>query len=332
MKIRFIIFCLIISAVACKKQHPISFYFWETTYKLDSIENKYLQELNVEKLYVRFFDLDIKNGTAMPVATINIKSQNKHQEVVPVVFITNETFKQIEQNKIKELAFHTIHEIEFIHQKISHRALNEIQFDCDWTSATKEKYFYFLEEIKKQKPTLFLSATIRLHQIKYKEETGVPPIDKGVLMYYATSNPITTKEENSILDNLEAQKYIQHLADYSLTLDVALPIYSWAIVSNYLDEKRLINGIKKTQLSDTSLYKKLNENNYLVKQEHYLNSIFVYEDYHIKIEEIQKKDLFIAINNIKQKMKNKSYSILFFQLDKSNLQNFSIYDFNKISK
>ena len=80
----------------------------------------------------------------------------------------------------------------------------EVQFDCDWTQITKNNFFYFLSYFKKQLANRIsmttpdplrdlqtepvVSATIRLHQLKFPEKTGVPPVDKGMLMFYNTGN------------------------------------------------------------------------------------------------------------------------------------------------
>ena len=66
----------------------------------------------------------------------------------------------------------------------------EIQLDCDWNSSTQKKYFNLIEEMKLY-PTwenIVWSATIRLHQLKYPKQTGVPPVNKGVLMFYNMGN------------------------------------------------------------------------------------------------------------------------------------------------
>ncbi len=69
-----------------------------------------------------------------------------------------------------------------------------LQIDCDWTTKTAPKYFYFLQQIREKLDAhedggtfaslAMLSATIRLHQVKYPEKSGMPPVDKGVLMFY----------------------------------------------------------------------------------------------------------------------------------------------------
>jgi hypothetical protein len=151
-------------------------------------------------------------------------------------------------------------------------------------------------------------------------------------MYYATSNPLDVQDENSILENTIANNYIKDLNDYPLNLDIALPIYSWAIVQNQVGEKRLINGIRKQQLSDSTLYQSITPDFYLVKKDHYLNGNYLYEDFTLKVEEISNQDLLLAKKNISEKTKNKELNTIFFQLDSSNLIHYSISDLKTISK
>ena len=323
---------IIASCIACKKQHATSFYFWETTYEISPIEKKYLDELNVQKLYVRFFDVDRKNNEAIPIGEINIKEKNTQQEIIPVVFITNDVLKNLDKNKIEDLAKHIKQEIEFIYPKISDKKIKEIQFDCDWTISTRSKYFYLLNIVEKQNPTLLVSATIRLHQIKDKTKTGIPPIKKGVLMYYATSNPLDFKEENSILENKLAENYCKEIQNYPIALDIALPIYSWAIIENQVGEKRLLNGIRNEMLKDTSIYQPIKPNFYLVKKDHYLHGNYIYEDFTIKTEEVTTTQLEQASTFLKNKIINQELNTIFYQLDSSNLSHYSIQNLKNISK
>lgn len=106
-------------------------------------------------------------------------------------------------------------------------ACNEIQIDCDWTLASRDKYMDFVTQLK-HKSNKKLSATIRLHQIKYFKKTGVPLVDYGVLMY-CNMGHIAADSMNSIYDRKTGQGYLKNLEDYPLRLEVALPVFSWAI-------------------------------------------------------------------------------------------------------
>ncbi len=109
--------------------------------------------------------------------------------------------------------------------------ISEVQIDCDWTEKTTGKYFYLLRELKQQPffSDKILSATIRLYQAKYKQRTGVPPVDKGLLMAYNMGNLKNPGIANSILDPGELDKYIRDIRSYPLHLDVALPLFSWYV-------------------------------------------------------------------------------------------------------
>ena len=189
-----------------------------------------------------------------------------------------------------------------------------------------------LNIVEKQNPTLLVSATIRLHQIKDKTKTGIPPIKKGVLMYYATSNPLDFKEENSILENKLAENYCKEIQNYPIALDIALPIYSWAIIENQVGEKRLLNGIRNEMLKDTSIYQPIKPNFYLAKKDHYLHGNYIYEDFTLKVEEVTSTQLQQASTFLKNKIINQELNTIFYQLDSSNLSHYSIQNLKNISK
>ena len=99
-----------------------------------------------------------------------------------------------------------------------------IQFDCDWTEETKDNYFGFLRQYRLLSGNV-ISAAIRLHQLKYSDSTGIPPVDYGVLLYYNTGND-DEGEDRSIYERSMTHRYTPSLRSYPLTLDIALPIFS----------------------------------------------------------------------------------------------------------
>ncbi|WP_449399704.1 hypothetical protein [Chryseobacterium wanjuense] len=73
-----------------------------------------------------------------------------------------------------------IHEL--IQKKASEYHLktsNEIQIDCDWTAGIRDDYFKFLKELKKVSGKE-ITCTLRLHQVKDKNLTGIPPVEKSI--------------------------------------------------------------------------------------------------------------------------------------------------------
>ncbi len=241
----------------------LSFYYWKTTFSLDQVEKEALTNLNVSKLYIRYFDIGLKNGTAIPITPIVFKEVVPLLEVVPVIYIKNEVVLS-EQLEVKKLANQIV---DFVTQINEHNNIDsqEIQIDCDWTLNSKERFFALIDQLHKE-TEMKISATIRLHQVKYASKTGIPNVDRGVLMYYNMGR-IASDSLNSIYDREIAQKYIGGLRDYPLQLDYALPIYSWVVHSRDNQVIRLISRLRTADLAQQPSVKQQQANQFVVTQE-----------------------------------------------------------------
>lgn len=259
---------LLLLGISCmdrsSKDHPqLSFYYWKTTFALDQPERETLKTLEVRKLYIRYFDIGLKNGTAVPITPLVFKEAIPLVEVVPVVYIKNEVVLST-QLDVKKLA-HQI--INFVQQINEHNNIDsqEIQLDCDWTLQSKERFFALIDQLRKE-TDMKISATIRLHQVKFASKTGIPNVDRGVLMYYNMGR-IASDSLNSIYDRQIAQKYTSGLKDYPLPLDYALPIYSWVVHSRKDQVVRLISRLRVTDLEQQPHLQQLNKTQFVVKKE-----------------------------------------------------------------
>ncbi|MBK8703650.1 MAG: hypothetical protein IPN33_08475 [Saprospiraceae bacterium] len=138
----------------------------------------------------------------------------------------------------------------------SHWRILEIQIDCDWTEKTRDSYFYLLKKMREQlEPgNCALSATIRLHQVRYFKKTGAPPVDRGMLMFYNMGDVESWEEPNSILNIKKGEPYLDGAARYPLPLDVALPAFGWGVLFREGRMIRLIYPIDEKVLADTSRF------------------------------------------------------------------------------
>ena len=175
-----------------KKEEPlsISFYSWENSFNQKEIK---------EKLYIKV--LDIAYSTRLELVKTNLLTKPK--DFVPVVYITNETMKNVDYTLVSSAILETLKKFEF----------SEVQIDCDWSDSSASNYFNLLKDLK-AKLNKTISATIRLHQIKYYYKTGIPPVDYGVLMYYNMSNIGDFDTKNSILDNDISKQYHYNFDNY----------------------------------------------------------------------------------------------------------------------
>lgn len=314
MKILNILWVLLFIVSCSKKEnHSYTFYYWKTNLKFDQEEKKALDHATAPFLYTRFFDVDKVGDKFQPVAVITKdNSFQTDKQIVPTVFITNPTLLGITQEEIKFLA-ESIHHLvqkkaEEYHLKIN----NEIQIDCDWTGGTRDDYFKFLKELKRISGKN-ITCTLRLHQVKDKRKTGIPPVDKVYLMCYSTSSPLEKSDKNSILDVNILKSYLSKMEDYPIKkVEVALPIYSWGIITNHLDKHKLINALSKKDL-DNPNFKKTSEFQAEVLKDgfyfgHYLNKGFT-----IKVEEISKEQLEDVTQFLEKKIPH--FNIIYYQLD-----------------
>ena len=212
-------------------------YEWRSTAEIERGDYQQIDSLNVTRLYVRFFDVQRgEQGEPVPRSVVTFPEQIRpHLEIVPTVYITNELMRSISSPSLLDsLAVRIVRKVEEILHSIDRETYRELQIDCDWSASSRANYFSLLASIKRALPEeRTLSATIRLHQVKYRVETGTPPVDRGLLMVYNTGEVTSPTETNSIIDHSVVEEYIENLADYPLPLDVALPIFSWGVRFHY---------------------------------------------------------------------------------------------------
>lgn len=231
-------------------------YHWKTTFNLTSEELDFLKEHDINKLYVRMFDVGMEEqdqydiDDVIPLGTTVFNSQIPDNcNVIPTVYITLKALKAYEGRET-ELADLIIERVYAMASWNELGDITEIQFDCDWTSTTRPMYECFCNHARKvlNDKGAILSGTIRLHQI----EEAYYPFDKGVVMIYNTGSLYDANATNSILDYDDVSKYLsvenrinKFLAarkDNCPLMEIAYPTYGWGVVYDYDDNfKRLIS-------------------------------------------------------------------------------------------
>jgi hypothetical protein len=227
----------LLSAFSCnnpptKSAEQRGFYYWKTNFILSDTLRHSLNDLEIGHLYIKHFDVtpDEKGEQAIPVAMLNVEDTfPANVKVTPVVFVTLEALRKTPADRIPVLAGKMGGLLQKLTMGYSGQLSDEVQIDCDWTEQTREAYFTLLKELRKH--PFFrgrtLSVTIRLHQVKYINEAGIPPADRGLLMCYNMGNLRNPSAKNSIIDPATFKSYTGRLNDYPLPLDFALPLFDW---------------------------------------------------------------------------------------------------------
>ncbi|MFC3365179.1 hypothetical protein ACFOG5_18540 [Pedobacter fastidiosus] len=323
--------------VSCKQKMPVhpTFYFWRTDYQNKKAETNYLNQFKSKSLYVRIMDVDFNPDLqqAVPVSPIKFSDPlPKNIDIIPVVFLVNNLFNQLDSQHVALLANRVANFVDAKVKQAGKQHFTELQIDCDWTKTTKNQYFNFLK-ILQTNPLLknkTVSVTLRLHQVKNLISSGIPPVKKAILMCYNMGNLRKYGQQNSILNQHEMDIYLKdYLESYPLKLDVALPIFEWAVVFR----KQQYAGISKRVNKDLLLNKKL------FKQQ---GSSILYDlliDYPeaglkqgdvIRWEEISPTDLLATSSFLSRYLKPEERNLVFYHLDTDLLKHFTNEDFQKV--
>jgi hypothetical protein len=217
-----------------------AFYYWRTVLNWNTSDTEFARATGAERIYVRVFDVDISGTRAVPRAPLRIVSRPP-LEIVPVVFVRPYVVSRLSQNDLRDLASSIVSKTQELVGEYA-----ELQIDCDWTPSTRENFFFLLRAIRhKIPPNVILSATIRLHQVKFRDRTGIPPVDRGALMVYGMTPPSDPHTTNSILSLSEASLYLAGQSPYELPLDGAVPVYSSAVLFHNGRFRRLLGEVEE---------------------------------------------------------------------------------------
>ncbi len=311
-----------------------SFYHWQSDLNISSFEKEYLEKLKVKEIYLRFFDLDwnAQEGV-IPLGVLEVdRSLPDDLKVIPTVFITNRCFSNIEEADLPDLIEKMAIKISSQLEQLGIAEIDQLQMDCDWTQSTRYLYFRFLELLQAKFSKVKLSATIRLHQIKYREETGVPPVDRGALMFYNMGDLEKTTTENSIFDWNTAAAYLGRLPDYPLDLDVALPVFSWGVLFRNGKMIKLINKLQEEDLRDSSRFEISQAPWVEVVKSTYLQGYYLYQGDRLRLESVAPKALIEAAEHLSEKMMTERLNVIYYHLDSTTLKKYSYAQFQTIKE
>jgi hypothetical protein len=314
------------------RQIEPSFYYWKSVLYLTNFEKQKLNSLKVKTIYLKFFDVDWDEATRKPLPVAKLQASRDQLQggftIIPVVFITNECIQRIDTSQVKQLAENIYNLILEIKQANGFDSIPEIQIDCDWTEATKEKYFLLLNNLKPQSTNQKLSATIRLHQIKFLSKTGVPPVDRGLLMCYNMGNLKNPATNNSILETEEIKKYTGNLSRYPLPLDVAFPLFNWKVLYHNNIYSGLIQGLPDAVFSNSFCSK--SGNRYQVLKDTLLQGYDLKKGDMLRDEQSDIKEVLASAAEISRHLKNTPLRVSLYHLDSVILSKYSTHELESI--
>ncbi|MEO8148403.1 MAG: hypothetical protein ABI723_12230 [Bacteroidia bacterium] len=331
-----IILCAVWYVYKSQKPNTViaAFYYWKSVYKISNEERILLDTLHVKRLYIKYFDVIWNPDLNQPAPEAVLKFSSIPDlsiEFIPVVFIVNDVLKKCNNDNIDSLSIHVSSLLKKINEtnKIS---IKEIQFDCDWSDETKKKYFRLLKKVESQFQVekILFSATIRLHQIKYYQRTGIPPVQRGMLMFYnmgQLQNPLT---KNSIFDEDVAGKYIDFVKAYPMHLDYALPVFTWGVHIRNNKVINLENNISAADMDSIKQIQSIAADKFMVTDGFFFHGEYFLKGDVIRIEEVTPELALKAAKLLSDETNNKNFTVSLFHLDSANTKRYANKDFENI--
>src|ERR1700756_1401881 len=122
-------FLILLFATSCKKNSKttIAYYYWKTSFSLDTTQKQFIHQTNSQELYLRFFDVewDTAKRQPKPNAAIEFRDKPVKLHITPVIYITNKTFEKLADTSVCTLARHCCNLLNFIahQQNISYHSV-----------------------------------------------------------------------------------------------------------------------------------------------------------------------------------------------------------------
>jgi hypothetical protein len=296
-----------------------AFYFWRTRFELSAPERDALARLHANRLYLRFFDIAWQ-GEPVPVGEVTLAERPPPGvEVVPVLYVANAIFQRpVDPEALAEKAWARARGL----ARNGGFDFREIQLDCDWSDSTRDAYFAFARTMRRLAADsgVRVSATIRLHQVKYRQRTGVPPVDRGMLMFYNVGRLEADPARSSVFNLEDAERYTATLDTYPLPLDAVLPIFSWAIHSRAGSVVGLMEKPESAALDAAPALRRTSADHYAAQSSGFFNGSYLREGDQLAIESVPADRLRQAALALRGRLRSDSnFTVAFFDLDERNL-------------
>ena len=323
------ILILLLLSFSCSEEDvskdEIAFYHWKAKAEFTKSYSEAIKTTNANTIYMHYFDIEsIKepswrdDGIYPTYVLKSVDEAYKKLNVIPVVYIDNRVLKT-EKLDVLNLADRISKLIDQISTKHFKKTIQQIQIDCDWTMKTKSEYFALLKALKSK---FDIGVTIRLHQIKFQNKTGVPPVNRGTLMLYNMGD-LRNTNENSILESAIVGQYINEGSTYPLKLKIALPLFAQTVVTNNNNKIKLIKNTDRRFLENDPHFEQIDATNFKLVKDTLYKGFYLAEGYNLKLEEVKSSEISASYDLIKES-KLKTDGLIFYHLDDRSLSNYDL--------
>ncbi len=192
--------------------------------QFDEFRRELLLQTNTDLVYIKIFDVVFNEWQQRPLPLAQVEFdtaslkwlKSSGIEIVPVLYINNDLLEKVNPDRINALADRImmllktrLDQFDIINEKIIH-------IDCDWSVASKEKYFDLLQymEILPFFTNKQITVAVRPRQVENSVQYGIPPVKRAVYT----------------LDVQNEEFKPDLIKDYPIELDLLLPLFNDPVV------------------------------------------------------------------------------------------------------
>jgi hypothetical protein len=151
----------------------------------------------------------------------------------------------------------------------------------------------------------------------------VPPVERGMLMFYNTGDIENPEAGNSIFSIADAEKYLVGAPkNYPLPLDLALPVFFWALVYRDGELWKIIPEMPENELADTVRFKNIHHSSpmfrgrlFIIRKGTFVAGHYLRPDDLLRVEAISPDLLREAAGLVAQADLANDATVAFFHLD-----------------
>jgi len=313
-----------------------AFYFWKTRWNESPALADALVQNRVNKLYMRYFDVrwDEATSSARPVSPLAVNGAlPRNVEIVPVVYLVNAVFLKICYEDIEALSEQVWRKVSAMAEASGVQVL-QLQLDCDWSDNSRRNYFHFADLLNRKLKArgIAVTSTLRLHQIKYFERTGIPPVSRGMLMFYNFGRIQADSDRSSIFNPEDARRYTSYLAAYPLKTDIVLPLFSWTVHSRDGKVLGLLEKLNAEDLANAEDFEKVSANRFRARRKMFFRGRYFMAGDLLLMEETTPDTTRQAARLARSGVgwRKKFDTVALFDLDERNLNKYAKTEINSI--
>jgi hypothetical protein len=125
--------------------------------------------------------------------------------------------------------------------------------------------------------------------------------------------------KNSIIDEAELKKYISNLDNYSLPLDVALPIFDWYILFEEARYKGLVRELSMPEVAEE-------QKGIVFRADTIINGYAFKQGQWLRHERSDAAVVRKCGEWVSKKLKQQKLTVILYHLDSANLSNYSAHE------